>query len=103
MKDLSDLFDPEPQEWGLRGDPWVWRAMRDHLTGTYLPPSPGEIAKMLYAAFDRVAAVDLAVEVEPSVYREQFAHGGMSSGYVSLDAWRSRLMPLLIDRGLALL
>lgn len=58
---------------------------------------------MLYAAFDRVASVDLAAEVEPSVYREEFAHGGRSSGYVSLDAWRSRLMPLLIDRGLALL
>ena len=23
---VSDLFDPEPQTWGLRGDPHLWRA-----------------------------------------------------------------------------
>jgi hypothetical protein len=104
MKDLSELFDPEPLEWGLRGDPWVWQALRDHLTGTYLPPSAGEIASILYAAFDRLVAVDLATEPESSVYRAEFARDdGRSSGYVSLDVWRGRLMPLLIDRGVELL
>lgn len=103
MKDLAELFDPEPPEWGLRGDPWVWRALRDQLAGTCLPPSPGEVASMLYAAFDRIVAVDLVGAVEPSVYREEFAHGGQSSGCVSLDVWRDRLMPLLVERAVALL
>jgi hypothetical protein len=103
MKELSDLFDPEPDQWGLRGDPWVWRAMRAHLAGAYLPPSAGEVTSMLYTAFDRIAAVDLATETEASVYREEFAHGGMSSGYISIDAWRTRLLPLLIDRAETLL
>jgi hypothetical protein len=103
MKELADLFDPEPARWGLRGDPYVWRAMRDHLAGAYLPPSVGEVMRMLYTAFERVVAVDLETSAEPSVYRAEFAHGGMSSGYVSLDAWRTRLMPLLIDRAQALL
>ena len=39
MKQAADLFDPEPEQWGLRGDPWVWRALRDHLGEAYLPPS----------------------------------------------------------------
>jgi hypothetical protein len=103
MKDLSDLFDPEPLEWGLRGDPWVWRALRDHLAGTYLPPSPGEVAGILYAAFERLVAVDLNSEFQPAVYRAEFAHGGHSSGYVSIAVWQSRLMPLLLDRAMALL
>jgi hypothetical protein len=103
MKTVSDLFDPEPAQWGLRGDPWVWRALRDHLTGTYLPPSAGEVESLLYAAFERLVAVDLATESEPSVYREEFAHGGMSSGHVSMNAWRAELMPLLMDRALGLL
>ena len=103
MKELADLFDPEPEKWGLRGDPWVWRAMRTHLAGAYLPPSAAEVTRMLYTAFDRIAAVDLETELEPSVFREEFAHGGMSRGYVSLDAWRTRLMPLLVERAVALL
>jgi hypothetical protein len=103
MKELTDLFDPEPAQWGLRGDPYVWRAMRDHLTGAYLPPSAAEAASMLYAAFERIAAIDLATEMEASVYRAEFAHGGMSSGHVSVETWRNRLMPMLLDRAQALL
>ena len=103
MKVVADLFDPEPPQWGLRGDPWVWRALRDHLGDSYLPPSAAEVESMLYAAFNRLVAVDLATDVATEVYREEFAHGGLSSGHVSLDVWRSYLMPLLVDRAVALL
>jgi hypothetical protein len=98
MKQVADLFDPEPGQWGLRGDPYVWQALRDHLGESYLPPSLGEVEAMLYTAFDRLVAVDLATETSTSVYREQFAHGGMSSGQVHLETWRAVLLPLLIDR-----
>jgi hypothetical protein len=30
---VSALFYPEPQTWGLRGDPYLWRALRAHLAG----------------------------------------------------------------------
>jgi hypothetical protein len=53
---------------------------------------------MLYTAFNRLVAVDLATETASSVYRDAFAHGGMSSGQVHLETWRAVLMPLLIDR-----
>jgi hypothetical protein len=98
MKQVADLFDPEPEQWGLRGDPWVWRALRDHLGESYLPPSVGEVEAMLYTAFDRIVAVDLATETAPAIYREEFAHGGMSSGHIHLETWRAELLPLLIDR-----
>ncbi|GAA2653198.1 hypothetical protein [Paractinoplanes durhamensis] len=98
MKTAADLFDPEPEVWGLRGDPWVWQAMRDHLGDTYLPPTLGEVERMLYAAFNRLVGVDLASEMDPSVYRPEFAHGGLSSGHVHMETWRAALIPLLIDR-----
>jgi hypothetical protein len=98
MKNVADLFDPEPEQWGLRGDPWVWQALRDHLGESYLPPSIGEVEAMLYTAFNRLVAVDLATETAPSVYRDAFAHGGKSSGQVHLETWRAVLLPLLIDR-----
>ncbi|GIM89057.1 hypothetical protein [Paractinoplanes toevensis] len=103
MKTVADLFDPEPQVWGLRGDPWVWQAMRDHLGDTYLPPTLGEVEAMLYTAFNRIVGVDLFSELEPSVYRAEFAHGGASSGHVHLLTWRIDLLPLLVERAQSLL
>jgi hypothetical protein len=103
MKLVADLFSPEPARWGLRGDPWVWQAMCDHLADAYLPPVLAEVEAMLYATFNRIVGVDLATEVEPSVYREEFAHGGMSSGSIHLDTWRAELIPLLVDRARSLL
>jgi len=94
----SDLFDPEPQSWGLRGDPYLWRALREHLAGTDLPASAAELTSLLHAAFRELTGVDLASEPASSVYREQYAHGGLSSGGISLDAWRQKLMPLLTER-----
>ena len=100
---LSALFDPAPDTWGLRGDPYVWRALRAHVSGTDIPTSADEVGRLLHAAFTDVAGVDLASARGSSVYREEFAHGGMSSGMISLDTWRQRLMPMLIERANELL
>jgi hypothetical protein len=95
---MSALFDPEPQTWGLRGDPYLWRALRARLDGQAVPASAEELAGLLHAAFRELAGTDLASDSANSVYREQYAHGGMSSGMISLDTWRQRLMPLLAER-----
>ncbi|MEU9703611.1 hypothetical protein [Streptomyces sp. NPDC047981] len=99
---MASLFDPEPERWGLRGDPHVWRALRDRLSGTDVPASPDEAVALLRTAFSGLVGVDLAHDPASSVYRESFAHGGMSSGMVSLDTWRESLMPLLASRVRAL-
>ena len=103
MVKLSVLFEPEPPLWGLRGDPYLWRALHDHLSGTDIPASTAEVAAVLHAAFAELVGVDLASDRAASVYREQFAHGGMSSGMISLVTWRQRLMPMLAERAGALL
>lgn len=95
---LSALFDPEPDTWGLRGDPHLWRALREHLTGIDLPASASEVTSILHAAFSELTSVDLATDPAPSAYQERYAHGGMSSGMISLDTWRQRLMPMLAER-----
>ncbi|MEU7601841.1 hypothetical protein [Streptomyces sp. NPDC041003] len=100
---MADLFDPEPKTWGLRGDPHVWRALRDHLSGTDVPESVDEVVRLLRAAFSKLVGIDLVGDLASSAYREQYAHGGMSSGVVSLDTWRERLMPLLAERARTLL
>jgi hypothetical protein len=99
---LSVLFDPEPNTWGLRGDPYLWRAMRERMAGRAVPASADEAIGLLREAFRELAGVDVAGPAS-SVYREQYAHGGMSGGMISLDAWRERFMPLLAERARALL
>jgi hypothetical protein len=95
---MSVLFDPEPETWGLRGDPHLWRALSAHLADHEVPASAEELASLLHAAFRELAGADLASDPALSVYREQYAHGGMSSGMISLDTWRQRLMPMLAER-----
>ncbi len=95
---VSELFDPEPARWGLRGDPFLWRAMSEQLAWTELPDTPEQAGRLLHAAFAELAGVDLVADAASSVYRERFAHGGMSSGMICLDTWRQKLMPLLIER-----
>ena len=100
---MSALFDPEPQTWGLRGDPHLWRALRDRLAGQDLPPSADEVTGVLHAAFRELADADLTTGPASPVDREQYAHGGMSSGMIDLRTWRDQLMPMLTERARALL
>lgn len=68
-----------------------------------MPATPGQVLVLLHAAFGELAGVDPADEAESSAYREQYAHGGMSSGWISLDHWRETLIPLLAQRARAVL
>ena len=59
---MSALFDPEPETWDLRGDPRLWRALREHLAGQAIPPSAGEVTSVLHAAFHELAGAGLTTE-----------------------------------------
>jgi hypothetical protein len=95
---MAILFEPEPEQWGLRGDPYLWRALRDHLSATDIPTSGDAVVTLLHRAFSELAGVDLASASDERVYLEQYAHGGMSSGQICLPVWRDRLVPLLTKR-----
>ncbi len=96
---LAALFEPEPEGWGLRGDPYVWQEMRSRLADLDPPSTATELIALLHDSFEQVVGLGLGAKNAPaSVHRPEFAHGGMSSGMVSLDAWRQALMPLLEGR-----
>jgi hypothetical protein len=100
---MAVLFHPEPNTWGLRGDPYLWRAMRKRLGDQPMPGSADEVARLLHAAFEELTGADLASDPADHVYRQEYAHGGMSSGMISLDTWRQELMPALVQRANTLL
>ena len=98
---LGDGFDIQHRQWGLRGDPHVWAALRQETAAVLTPANTAGIRQAFIEALRRVADVDLDGEEHGPVRREKFAHGGMSSGLVDLDWWRDKGLPLLVDRAAA--
>jgi hypothetical protein len=95
---VSDLFEREPYQWGLRGDPYVWREMRSRLEGVPMPERWWTLRDLLVSTFHDVVGVDLVTTQEVAVHRPELDHGGMSGGRVHLGWWRDRLIPILVDR-----
>ena len=38
-KSVSTIFDPEPLQWGLRGDPFLWEYLKEQYQDMPLPYS----------------------------------------------------------------
>ncbi len=94
---LGDLFFREPDEWGLRGDPYLWAEMRSFLADRPLPSSREELSDAVTSAFQELTGHPL-VATRDSFAIERFAHGGMSSGHIDPAWWRSKALPLLSAR-----
>lgn len=95
---LGSLFDREPPVWGLRGDPYLWRALRARFAKTPLPASRWDVEKLIHEA----AAAIIGEQLRPGteiVSVPAFDPGhGMSAGSVSTAWWRDTGIPILIDR-----
>ncbi len=95
---LGDGFDVNHRQWSLRGDLHAWRAMRD-LVGATPTPNDREAVRAAYVdALRRVADVDIDQTDERVVHRPHLDHGGMSGGSVDVEWWRSKGIPLLVER-----
>jgi hypothetical protein len=95
-KTLARLFEEEPRQWRLRGDPHLWREMKATL-GSYDQPSTEEqFTTLLEQTYQHLTGMPLSHQ-EP-FFIERFSHGGMSSGYVSPQFWVEIAIPLLRAR-----
>ncbi len=70
---MADLFDPEPETWGLRGDPYLWRALREHLSETDIPASVDEVVRPGALAWNQ-RSVDAALAQAHRYADEQKVH-----------------------------
>ena len=100
MTSLSKLFEDEPQQWGLRGDPHLWREMRDHFEEVPLPTTPGELENTIRDMFFELTGLELSSNQIVKV--EKYNHGGMSKGGISARFWQDTALPLLKERLAAL-
>ena len=44
----SELFEPEPEQWGLRGDPYLWGEMKEYFSDKDTPDFREQIQKELF-------------------------------------------------------
>jgi hypothetical protein len=89
----SSLFDAKPDQWGLRGDPYLWEEMKHAIGGLHLIESEVQLISLVERTFEQLTGV--SVSTSGDILIERYKHGGMSSGYVSTEFWRNIAIPLL--------
>ncbi|KMY23626.1 hypothetical protein ACU19_02915 [Actinobaculum suis] len=102
---VGRLFDEEPNRWGLRGDPYMWKDLQERFSRTPLPDSSNELEKLIKdALYATIAneALERRRDPQDSKYEycwiERFSHGGMSSGGISTKFWETKAIPMLVER-----
>ncbi len=100
MTDVGDLFEREPISWGLRGDPHLWRLMRERFRGVPLPDSVDELYGLIKDVFVEVTGESMHIQFEKkNIYVPSLATGsGMSDGSISRDFWGMVAVALITDR-----
>ena len=93
---LSQVFQSEPFTWGLRGDSFLWREMKEVLSDQAFPETEADFRILLEETFKTLTGK--SVWEQENIYIEKYSHGGMSSGYVSPQFWLETGIPLLIER-----
>ena len=93
---ISDLFDPPPEQWGLRGDYFLWLELHRALSNVSVPSKTAILDKMFRTTFLIHTGVELGSENQ--VFVKRLDQGGMSSGYVSSEFWESKFLPLIKNR-----
>ena len=93
---LSSLFEDEPQQWGLRGDPYLWRDMQKQFEDVPLPNSPEELESLIRSTFQSLTGC--ALDANKFIKLDKYNHGGMSGGGISTDFWLESALPLLLSR-----
>ncbi len=93
---VSEIFNEKPEQWGLRGDPYLWEDMQKEFSSVPITISTEEFREMFYETFEKLVAVPLSSG--NFTYCSKYAHGGMSSGKVCGDFWIGTALPLLLGR-----
>jgi len=93
---LSDLFVPFPQQFGLRGDSFLWGKLCGYYRAWSID-ADSSIEDTVKDGFREITGEDFD-RARDEFYNDGLAHGGMSSGHVSMDWWRRTGLPLLVNR-----
>ena len=95
---VGRLFERAPAQMGMRGDAYLWLALRAEFATTPLPPTWFELRSMIQKAAETIIGAPLAHTDDP-IHVPEFDPGhGMSAGNVLPSWWHDTGIPILIDR-----
>lgn len=82
---FSGLFKHPPDQWGFRGDPFLWRAMARSLSRSPLPNTEEQLVDLIETAFEKLTGTRLphenSISDKKSIFVKRYPLGGMSSGH----------------------
>jgi hypothetical protein len=90
------VFQMKPEQWGLRGDYFLWNEMQEYMSTAEPPQTNDEFENLFYKTFKELVGEDL--EAEKTYRVEKYAHGGVSGGMIDGNFWKSKAWPLLSKR-----
>ena len=93
---VADLFEHKPQNWGLRGDPYLWEDMKQSFSSIMLPVSTEVFIEKFRDEFEKITGMPLTQDCRPLV--PEYSDGGMSAGQVRGRFWLDVALPLLLER-----
>ena len=94
---LSVIFEPRPERWGFRGDPYFWDLLKG-LAENMEIVSPGELEKWIKKEYLSLSHKPLTGKYGDYAKIRAFDHGGMSSGLLDNEWWLEEGIPLLKRR-----
>ncbi|WP_400996790.1 hypothetical protein [Agromyces sp. GXQ0307] len=98
VADFASLFDRGLVQWGMRGDPHLWEAMRDALVGVPMPTAFWDVRSTVQREYARITGQPLTDTNEPVRVAAYVTGSGISDGRVLPSFWVRTAIPILIDR-----
>ena len=93
---VSEIFEEEPTQWGLRGDPFLWRELKERLNNISMPETSEQLKALIEKEYE--VATGHPISYENIFGVERFLSHGMSSGGISPEFWVKKAIPLLVSR-----
>lgn len=93
---ITEIFEKKPPHWGLRGMPYFWDYLKTAFAFVEPPVTKKELAEKVKYEFEKKTHEPLTLYSRS--YVEEFAHGGMSSGYINGDIIINEWLPELANR-----
>jgi hypothetical protein len=50
---VSEIFEEEPRHWGLRGDPFLWRELKEIFKEIDMPDTPQELQVLIEKEYEK--------------------------------------------------
>ena len=95
---VQTIFQPTPTQWGLRGDPYLWKDLEEYFLQH---PLPRDLSEKQFVDQIHQAIIELtghSTEAGEDFFAPKYDTKGMSSGTISARFWEETAIPLLVGR-----